>query len=107
MPSFASTGEEQFDASNLAASCPAPQAFTATTSSSEMVAANQDRKGVWIQNIGAKEVFIGIGNAAEVDKGIRIVRNERIQFGSTMLPTEAINVISSSGSQVCLYQEFA
>ncbi len=85
----------------------APETYNATTSSSEMVAANSSRKGIWLQNVGTKTVFLGFGsNAAELDKGIRILKNERMIIGASMLPTEAINVIAQSGTQAVLIQEF-
>ncbi len=84
-----------------------PSVYTATTSSTEMLGANASRNGLWIQNIGNKKVYIAFGsNAAEVAKGIRINKDERVQFGSDMMPLSAINCIAETGSHDLIYQEF-
>jgi hypothetical protein len=85
----------------------APISYSATTSSTEMLAANTLRKGVWIQNVGTKTIYLSFGaNAAELSKGVRITKDERVQIGATMLPTGAINVISEQGTQTIIIQEF-
>ncbi len=84
----------------------APGTATATASSSQLLAANASRRGLWIQNTGNKSVFLGFGNAAEKDKGVQIIKDERIQFGSTMMCEEVINIISAAGSVTVIYQEW-
>ena len=92
---------------NIAADVPGPKSFDASATSSEMIAANTARKGLWIQNVSNKTGVLACGNAAEVDKGIRVVKNERVVMDSNLLPTQAINVITESGSsKKILYQEF-
>ena len=84
-----------------------PQTVAVSSSSSEVVAADTNRKGIWIQNTGNRTVFLGFGaNAAEDNKGIRLVKDERIQVGATMLPTEAINAKTTAGPSTLIYQEF-
>lgn len=85
----------------------APTSGSVTTSSSELIAANTARKGVWLQNVGNKTIFLGWGaNAAVLNTGIRILKDERLPLGAAMLPTEAINAITDSGTQTVLIQEF-
>ncbi len=85
----------------------APTTHTATNSSSVLMATNASRRGAMIQVTGNKAVFLGFGsNAAEVNKGVRLVKNERLVMDATLLPTEAVNVITASGTSTVLIQEW-
>ena len=88
-------------------SMPAPQTFNAIASSTEMIAENTNRKGLYILNISNKNIFLGFGNTAEDAKGIRLVKDEILFFQGSIITTQAINVIAASGTgNTLLYQEF-
>ena len=95
-----------FGVRNIAGAAGAPGSHTATSSSSEIVPADLTRKGIWITNISNKTVYVAFGQAAELSKGVRVVKNERIQFGAAMCVTESITVITASGSHDVIYQEW-
>lgn len=85
----------------------APTNFTATTTSTEMVAASDQRKALVLTNVGNRSIWIAFDvNPAEVDKGIRIVKDGSVFLGSVLLPIESINVITSMGSSLVQIQEF-
>ena len=81
----------------------APTSYNASGSSTEMLAADTDRTGLWITNISNQTVYVAFGsNAAVVGTGVRIIKNETIQMGSDMLCQEAVNVITAGGSSKTL-----
>lgn len=90
----------------LTASTPANGTVTGT--SSQIVAANANRKGLVIINLSSDKIYIGFGlNAAVVGKGIALT-----QLGSVYEMSEydytvsAINAISSGSSSPVSIQEF-
>ena len=84
----------------------APGSFTATAISAEMIPANTSRRGVWIHNLGNRDVFLGFGNPAEGGKGVDLVKSQILLLDSTLLPLDSINVITASGTATVLFQEW-
>lgn len=72
-----------------------PTGVTVTTSSTQLLAANEDRRACIISNIGIQDIYIAIGNTAVVSAGLPLPKGEQIVLGDTSEPTtEAINAIT-------------
>ena len=84
------TGQELTDVSTASSKA----SVTASNASQQLVAANPDRKGVWISNLSDKKAYIsfGSGDATEADDSLII--SEASAYIAT---TEEIRVIAESG----------
>jgi len=73
--------------------------YTATATSGEAVAANDGRSALVITNTGSQNVFLNIGAAAEVDKGIYLsALGGTWVMDSTTFSQGAINAITSTST---------
>ena len=87
----------------------APASASVGTTTSVVIAENAQRRSLHLINDSSALVYIGIGSAAVMNKGMRIeVSGGVLKFGGeTGLPltTQAINGIVASGTSVVLVQE--
>ncbi len=67
---------------------------TASNSSQQLIAANPDRKGVWISNLSDKKIYISFGSGAATEADDSLIIAEASAYIAT---TEEIRVISESG----------
>lgn len=73
---------------------------TATTASSQVAAANANRKYFYIQNVSGGIVWINFGTAAvAAPPSIRIANGEEWRMEGSFISTQAINIIAASGSR--------
>jgi hypothetical protein len=76
-------------------------------SSSQILAANTNRKGVVIVNDSDSTIYLSIGTAAEMNKGIRLNANGgSYEMDRLNLSTQAINGIhgASGNKRVCVME---
>lgn len=86
----------------------APDDHTVTTSSTEAVAANANRKGCIIINVGTVKVSLGLdGNAAVLNKGITLGANGAWTMGEYDFTTGAVTAIADTGGSTLAIQEFS
>ena len=87
----------------------APANATVATTSTSVIAENARRRSLILTNDSAALVYLGVGAAAVMNKGLRIeVSGGVVKFGGeTGLPltTQAINGIVASGTSVVLVAE--
>ena len=77
-----------------------------TTVSSVVVAANRNRKYLYLTNIGARDIWIGLGNTVSVDKGILIDKNGgRFSITSDNQCYDAINAIVANATSTLAIHE--
>lgn len=67
---------------------------TASNTSQQLVAANPDRKGVWISNLSDKKAYISFGSGDATDADDSLIISEASAYIAT---TEEIRVIAESG----------
>ena len=83
-----------------------PGAVTVTNSSTEILAANTNRKWCFITNVGNRDAYFAIGKTAEINKGIFLSKSGgSILMDGTVLSVEALNGITVSGTTAVIYQE--
>lgn len=83
-----------------------PTSVSVTTSSTELLAANTNRKWCVLTNVGNKDVFLAIDATALVNKGILLGKGGgSIQMGADIMSTGALNGITASGTASVLIQE--
>lgn len=83
-----------------------PGSTTVTTSTTEIVPANNSRNFIYLTNVGANDVFIAFDKPAQINKGVLLGSNN----GSLTLDKESnvlgpINGITASGSSAVIFQE--
>jgi len=84
-----------------------PTNATVTTSSTQISAANGDRRFIILSNIGNKDVFLASGQTAILNSGAILLRGESIVIGAEAEPLkEAINGIVSAGTTTIAVLEF-
>lgn len=87
-----------------------PTCATAETSTTELVPANPNRKGIFLSNIGVRDVYIAIGQDAILNCGILISKkgdvNSGLKFDAGLCSKEAINGITTGGTSDIMFQEF-
>lgn len=83
----------------------APDSAAITTVTSEVLAANDKRRGAILINDGATKVYLGIGFAAVAGKGIAIAAGGSYEINRVNLTLQAVNVITSSGTSTITFQE--
>jgi hypothetical protein len=84
-----------------------PQGIDVGVSSSQILAANTNRKGVVIVNDSDSTIYLSIGTAAEMNKGIRLNANGgSYEMNWSNLSTQAINGIhgASGNKRVCVME---
>ncbi len=85
-----------------------PATVSVTNSSTEIVAANPNRKWCLVTNVGNKDVYGAMGQTAEVGKGFLLARNGgSMLVDSTLHSVEALNGITSAGTSNVIIQEGA
>src|SRR4051812_2540129 len=57
-----------------------PSGYNVTTSSTQAIAANSARVGVFVQNVSDVDIWLGIGGAAVVDSGLRLQAGDWIEL---------------------------
>ncbi len=86
----------------------APANYTATNSSTTMLAVNEKRQGLVITNIGDKKIYLAFGSHAAVkNKGIFLDKKTGV-FGidATMCCKLPVQVITENGTSTVAIQEF-
>ncbi len=84
-----------------------PTSVTVTTSSTQLLAADEDRRFVMLSNIGNKDAFVAAGQTALVSKGGVILKGESLVIGlSEESSKEDINAIVIAGDTVIAILEF-
>ena len=92
----------------------APVGITVGTTSTALVVATGSRKLLVLTNDSDAVIYLGIGSAAVLNKGMRLEipssanKGSVLQFGGENglpLTTQAVNAISVAGSKVVLVQE--
>lgn len=93
--------------SATAGSASAPATAAVTSTSAEAVATNSSRTGISIVNVGASDVFLGLGAAAEDNKGICLKANGGSWDGliSGRLWTGQVRAKTASGTSTLAVQE--
>lgn len=81
-----------------------PATYTATGTSSQMLAANS-RKGLVVINLGTVNVSFGCGSPAVLNSGITLLPNGTWVMDQHTFSQAAINVISG-GSAILSIQEY-
>jgi len=86
----------------------APDTATVAITTTEIVPANTNRQWVFITNVGAEDVFIAIGQPAELNKGM-VLRSPdgSIVLDTTSCPTGAVNGIVAANTSAVIFQESA
>lgn len=83
-----------------------PGSVTVTTTSTEILPANENRKWAIITNKGNVDVFIAIGQTALLDRGMVLGRSGgSITLDEDLMSIEAVNGIVQAGSAVVIFQE--
>lgn len=82
-----------------------PSTYTATGSSTLMLAANSTRKGLVVINLGTVNVSFGCGTTAILNSGITLLPNGTWVMDQYTFTTTAINVIAG-GSSILSIQEY-
>lgn len=88
----------------LTASAPATGSVGVTSAS--LVAANASRRGLVIVNLSVNTVSFGIGQAAELNKGISLTQNGVWEMDAATFSLAQIFAIASAGSSTVSVQEF-
>jgi hypothetical protein len=81
-----------------------PATASVTSSSSQVVAANGNRKGLVIINMGANNVSFGCGATAIVNGGITLIPNGTWVMDQATYTILAINAISPSSSTLSIQE---
>jgi len=85
----------------------APATYAVTNATSQAIAANANRTGLIVTNVGNATVFFGLGaNAAVLNSGIALIANGTWVMDRYSFTAGAINVISASSSTLAI-QEFS
>ncbi len=82
-----------------------PTAYTVTTSSTEAIKANQNRKGLVLVNTSSNNISLGFGSDAILNSGITLLTGTSFVMDAFSFSTAAIYVISSGSSNLAI-QEF-
>ena len=83
-----------------------PGNVTITNVSTQIVPFNKKRKVLLLSNQGSRDVFVSIGSAAEVDKGLFMEKNGgTLKFDQLSMTNDAVFGITTAGSSVVLIQE--
>lgn len=83
-----------------------PVSVTVGTSSVEVLAANTLRQGAALVNDSANKIYLGIRNAAVLNKGIFLAAGGgSYEINSTNLTLDAINAIADAASSNLTVQE--
>lgn len=76
----------------------APSTASVTNVDSIIVPANPNRVWVSFTNLGSKNVFLGLGQPAELNKGIGLIQNQgETEFKASDIGVEAIHAITTGG----------
>ena len=84
----------------------APGSTVVTTSSTEIVPFNDKRSWCYVTNIGVHDIFLAIGQTAELNKGMFLGK-----LGGSMLMdintlcNQALNGITINGTTTVIFQE--
>ena len=81
-----------------------PTSYTATGSSSLMVAANPIRKGLVVINLGASNVSFGCGTTAVLNSGITLIPNGTWVMDQQTFSQADINVISGGSCNLSIQE---
>lgn len=82
----------------------APESVTITTANTEIFAANNDTKIIFIANTGNQDVYLASGNNAESGKGFYLSKGDDMFIPVTDGINETINGITSVGSTTITMQ---
>jgi len=84
----------------------APINVSVTNSSTQILAANSDRRLVIISNTGNINVFMSADGTAVVDKGFELRKGDTMQLGEDIDITTTLHGITKGGSTNIAVQEF-
>lgn len=94
-----------YGAVNISSGNPPENAIVSATSS-VIIPANVNRNWCMLTNIGNRDVFVALGQTAEINKGIFLGRQGgAISLGANIMSVEVINGITDGGSAIIIYQE--
>lgn len=74
-------------------------------STTEIVPANSDRKGLILINEDGEDFWLSFGTPAEVEKGIKIKKKAEFIIDSTLLTGQAINGICKNNKDTEVYYQ--
>jgi hypothetical protein len=77
-----------------------PKVISVTDTSTELLAANDNRLYAQINNIGTMPIWVQLGIAASVGRGRRVLPGASLSFTSNELYLGVINAVTSSGGTV-------
>jgi hypothetical protein len=84
---------------NIVFSSSVPTSATATTTSSTLVTGDRRNQFIFMRNLSeTTTIYLAVGVAAEVGKGIALLPLESYEFGTTCLPAGNITGIVSAGT---------
>ena len=83
-----------------------PATYAVTNTSAEAVAANANRTGLVVTNVGAVPVFFGLGTAAQLNRGIALVPSGSWTMDRYTFYAGQITAICASASTLSI-QEFS
>ena len=76
-----------------------PTTVNVTTSSTQLLAANDKRRFCIFSNIGNRDAFIAVGQTAVGNQGFALFKGEQITIGrESAPPKEEINAIVNAGN---------
>ena len=84
----------------------APDFATVGLASSQVVAANVNRKGLALVNLSSSDISFGIGTAAILNRGITLKPNGVWEMDEFTFNLSAINAIASGAGSTLSIQEF-
>ena len=79
--------------------------YSATSTSGEALAANEQRAWATFANTGNRVVYLAIGDAAVAGQGIVVQPDEVFRFDGPMMTGQAINAITQAGSTTIAIEE--
>ena len=83
-----------------------PSSVSVTNVSTQIVAANEDRRFLILSNVGNLDAFLSGDGTALVDNGFKLPKGETIELSRDINITTSIHGITSAGSTDITIQEF-
>lgn len=83
---------------------PLPETAAVTNVDSVVIAANANRKGLVVTNIGGTDVFFAIDAPAVMNSGITLVPNGTWVMDANTFSTKAIHAICAGGSTIAVQE---
>ena len=104
--SINSRGYQEVEPKGYPSTGQTPETTSVSNSSTEIVAANTNRRWCLLTNIGSNDVYGAIGQTAILNRGFLLAANGgSITLGADICSTQAINGITSTGTSNVIFQE--